>query len=367
MKRAILLLLALFIIVQAVVAGEADDAVPVTASVETEPVPQDGDAADDPAIWIHPTDPALSAIIGTDKTNQGGLVVYNLDGSIHQRVEIGEVNNVDLRYNFPLGGEPTTLVAATNRSDNSLIVYRLNEATRELENVAARDILSDVEEVYGFCMYISARTGDYYAIINSAETGEVEQWRLFDNGSGQVDAELVRAFTIGAQTEGCVADDELGFLYIGEEEAGIWKYSAEPDAGDERLLVDSTGGDGHLDDDVEGLALYYAAEGAGYLIASSQGSDDFAVYSREGDNVYLGRFAIEESIEVDGASSTDGIDVTNVALGEAFPEGLLVAQDGNNTDLDANQNFKLVSWSEIAQALDLMIDTEFDPRAVGAE
>jgi myo-inositol-hexaphosphate 3-phosphohydrolase len=39
--------------------------------VETTPVPHTGDAADDVAIWVHPTDPVLSTIIGTDK--QGGL------------------------------------------------------------------------------------------------------------------------------------------------------------------------------------------------------------------------------------------------------------------------------------------------------
>ena len=38
----------------------------VSATVETEPVPHGGDAADDPAVWVNPDDPARSAIIGTD-------------------------------------------------------------------------------------------------------------------------------------------------------------------------------------------------------------------------------------------------------------------------------------------------------------
>ena len=39
------------------------------------------DAADDAAIWIHPTDPSQSTIIGTDKSDDGhGLVVYDLSG-----------------------------------------------------------------------------------------------------------------------------------------------------------------------------------------------------------------------------------------------------------------------------------------------
>jgi 3-phytase len=342
-------------------------AVAVTASVETEPVPSAVDAADDPAIWIDPTDASRSTIIGTDKTENGGLVVYNLDGSIVQRLEIGEVNNVDLRYNFPLDGQPTTIVTATNRSNNSLIVYRVNEETRELENVAARDILSGVTEVYGFCMYVSATAGDYYAFINSASTGEVEQWRLFDDGSGRVDAELAREFVVGSQTEGCVADDELGYLYIGEEGVALWKYGAEPDAGDERAAVDRADEDGRLVADIEGIALYYAGEGTGYLIASSQGSSEYVVYAREGDNEYLGKFVVNESPTVDGTSGTDGIDVTNFPLGDAFPQGVFVAQDDSNINPDANQNFKLVSWGEIAQALNLTVDTNFNPRDIGAE
>ena len=44
--------------------------------METAPVPSSGDAADDPAIWIHPNQPADSVILGTDK--QDGLVVVQV-------------------------------------------------------------------------------------------------------------------------------------------------------------------------------------------------------------------------------------------------------------------------------------------------
>jgi hypothetical protein len=37
------------------------------AVVQTEPVPSQSDAADNPAIWSHPGDPALSLVLGTDK------------------------------------------------------------------------------------------------------------------------------------------------------------------------------------------------------------------------------------------------------------------------------------------------------------
>src|SRR5690349_1849047 len=44
--------------------------------LETVPVANPEDAADDPAIWVNPKDPAKSAVIGTDK--KGGLYVYDL-------------------------------------------------------------------------------------------------------------------------------------------------------------------------------------------------------------------------------------------------------------------------------------------------
>ncbi len=84
-----------------------EDAVTVTASIETEPLPHNGDAADDHAIWVHPTDPELSTIIGTDK--QGNLLVYDLSGIEIQSLP-DVIYNVDILYDFPLAGNFVDLV-----------------------------------------------------------------------------------------------------------------------------------------------------------------------------------------------------------------------------------------------------------------
>ncbi|MGH7457190.1 MAG: phytase, partial [bacterium] len=63
--------------------------------------------ADDPAIWVHPTDPSKSLIIGTDKGNisEGGLFVWNVDGTRQQRLKIdNNPNNVDVRQGMRLQG-----------------------------------------------------------------------------------------------------------------------------------------------------------------------------------------------------------------------------------------------------------------------
>jgi len=319
----------------------------VQATVETEPVPSSGDAADDAAIWIHPADSSLSLIIGTDKDS--GLAAYDLAG------------NVDVRYDFQLGGARVDIVAAGNRTDDTIAVYAVDPVTGVLQSVAAGPLPVGLTEAYGFCLYRSAVSGAFYAFVNDKE-GDVEQWRLQDNGQGQVEAVLVRSFSVGSQTEGMVADDELGRLYVGEETVGIWRYGAEPDSPTERTQVDSTGDNGHLTADVEGLAIYHAANGTGYLLASNQGASQFTVYERQGNNDYLMTFEIVGGDRIDGVSGTDGIDVSNVALGSAFPQGVFVAQDNDNAG--DNQNYKLVPWDSIATAGSprLDIDTSWDPR-----
>ena len=305
----------------------------VSASVETQPVTHSGDAADDPAIWIHPSDPALSTIIGTDK--QGGLEVYNLSGTRLQTLAHGDMNNVDIRSGFVLGGQSVDLVTAGNRSNSTLAIYRVDPVSRLLVSVNARTISTG--SIYGSCMYRSPITGKYYFFQNN-QSGVVKQWELLATVDAKVDAVQVRSFDVGTQTEGCVADDETASFYIGEEERGIWKYGAEPAAGTARLLVDSVGS-GKLTGQVEGLTIAYGPNGTGYLMASSQGDSRFVIYDRQ-TGAYVRKFSIVSGPSIDGTTDTDGIDVSTANLGGAFPGGVFVAQDGSNSG--GNQNFKLV-------------------------
>jgi 3-phytase len=340
----------------------ADVVISVSATTETTPVPGGADGADDPSIWIHPSDPTQSTIIGTDKF--GGLAVYDLSGKQLQYLPDGDINNVDLRYNFPIGEQPATLITAGNQTNNSITIYRVDPTTRFLINAAARTITPALV-IYGSCMYHSLTSGTYYVFVN-AEDGAVEQWELFATPGGQVDAVLRRSFDVGTRVEGCVADDMAQTFYIGEEAVGIWKYGAEPNTGDTRTLVDSTQMGGHLTSNVEGLALYYTNTGGGYLIASSQGNDTFVIYQRGGNNAYVATFAIVAGNGIDRVTHTDGIEVSNFGLGSPFDQGVFVAQDGY--DESSTNNYKLVRWQDIATAVSpaLSIDTSWDPRQIGA-
>jgi 3-phytase len=316
---------------------------------ETDPVDDAGDAADDPAIWVHPRDPALSLILGAQK--QRGLYVYDLDGRTLQVAADGRMNNVDLRYGFALDGRRIDIVAASNRDDNSISLYSIDSRSRRLSPRLA-SIPTGLDEVYGLCMYHSRLTGAFHVFVNDTD-GRMQQWQLEGSGATPA-ARLVREFRLDSQPEGCVADDETGALYVGEEAAAVWKYLAEPDGGDARTEVDNTR-DGNLVADVEGISLYLAPDGGGWLVVSCQGDNLYAVYRRDGDNAFAGYFRVvaNAALGIDGASETDGLDVTSASLGPRFPAGLFVAQDGRNVMPAQRQNFKLVSWADIATALTL--------------
>jgi 3-phytase len=309
---------------------------------------------------VHPERPELSTVIGSQKRH--GINVYALDGSLLQSRADGRINNVDIRYGFSLGGESIDIVTGSNRSSDSISIYAVDLKTRTLVDIGDGVIPTGMSDPYGQCMYKSPLSGEFYVYINDT-SGIFKQWLLKDAGNGRVGVELVREFNVGSQPEGCVADDATGDLYVGEENVALWKYSAEPDGGDQRTMVDSIE-DGHLAGDIEGMAIYYGPGESGYLIVSDQGINSFALYQRDGDNKYLGHFHVvaDPSSGIDGISETDGLDVTGANLGPAFPLGMFIAQDGRNITPAERQNFKLVPWERIADVMGLESNSGYDPR-----
>ncbi len=326
----------------------------VEAVVETDPVSSAGDAADDPAVWIHPEESAKSLILGTDK--QAGLYVYDLAGDVQQFLPAGKVNNVDVRYGFELSdGSMMDIAVATNRTHGVLTIWGIDRATGKLAELGAGQENLAMNEPYGLCLYHDAELNAFYAIANS-KAGEVEQYRLISTDSGRITTQLVRSFEVGSITEGCVVDDQHHRLFIGEETRGIWVYDARPDhlaSTDDRSLVDAVTPEGRLTADIEGLALYLDGKDKGYLVASVQGVNQFALYDRQPPYVFRGFFEIvaNPANGIDGVSETDGLEVVSQSLGPTFPMGLLVAQDGRNVEPVERQNFKLIPWHAIVESV----------------
>ncbi len=332
-------------------AGCASTPVPAVvapALLETPPVGVVGDAADDPAIWVA-NPPGDSLVVATQK--QGGLIVYDLAGRQVQEAPGGRPNNVDLRPDFPWPAGAAPIIGAGDRSDNTLVIWRLDPKARRLDAQSAR-IPTGFKEVYGFCL---GRLGaDFVAVATDKDSGDIGMWRLKPGADGSPGAERIASFSLGSITEGCVVDDAHGVVFLAQELVGIWEVPLTAADGAGRKLIDQVKPGGRLVSDVEGLSLWTQADG-GYLVASVQGDSRYAVYDRKAPHAYRGSFRIGPSKDgkADGVSGTDGIDISSAPLGPDLPQGLMVTQDDENTDPVATQDFKYVSWAEIAAALGL--------------
>ncbi|QAY75876.1 phytase [Sphingosinicella sp. BN140058] len=324
--------------------ANAAPAVTVQAAGETAPVgTAAADAADDPAIWRNPADPAASLIVGTDK--KAGVYVYGLDGKVRDFSDAGLVNNVDLRADVTIGGSRGILVAASDRNDPAaarIALFSLDPATARLTSLGK--VEAGAGEAYGICLFRDAAGLYAFAVLKD---GTINQVRLDLQGAAPT-ATIVRSMKLGTQSEGCAADERTGRLYVAEEDVGLWRFDAA--AGGSTSLVRIAAADGrNIVADAEGVALAPIGDRGGYVVVSSQGDNAYTLYRLEDDS-YVGRFRIAPGT-FGSTEETDGIDLALGDFGPAYPGGLFVAQDGANAP--AAQNFKLVPWSAIARALGL--------------
>ena len=308
---------------------------PVPAFRETAGMGMTGDAADDPAIWVHPTDTSKSLILGTNK--DVGVYVYGLDGSEKQRLPVGLSNNVDLRGN---------LAVASNDGVNALSWFRIDPVTAVVSH--AGDTKLATIEPYGVC--IGVLDGATHAVV-TYKTGLVEIWRVTDSGAGPVQISDKRTIQLGSQLEGCVIDDVSGRMFVGEENVGLWVVNMLS----EDMIpqsIDKVGSGSGLVADVEGVSLYAGKDGAGYVVVSAQSKDRYVIYDRKPPHALVGVITVTANADgtVDGVSHTDGLDVSAAAVPE-FPAGILVVQDDANPVSEIDQNFKIVDWRDVERAL----------------
>lgn len=318
----------------------------VAAIAQSEPVARQGDAADDPAIWVHPTAPAMSRVLGTNKKQ--GLLVYDLQGKLLQELPVGRLNNVDVRSGVKLGSQTVDVAVASNRDRNSLSLFSIDRASGELRE--AGEIPTPLKEIYGICLF-HPDSGELYAFANGKD-GQYLQYRLHA-ADGSIKGELVRQFSVDSQPEGCVADDQRQRLFLGEEDVGVWTVDARADQPATLGSVIKVGAQLHAD--VEGIALYQSADND-YLVISSQGNDSYVVLDAQAPYAVRGAFRVglNAAANIDGASETDGLEVVSANLGGAWNRGMLVVQDGRKRMPEQAQNFKFVPWADVAKALGLL-------------
>ncbi len=337
-----------------------------------------GPDPDDPAIWLHPFDADQSVIVTSHKN--AGLRVYDLAGNEIQSIEPAGVryNNVDVLYNVNVGGSDKDLFVTSDRANDTLAIYAIDPTTRLLGDVTAATMPASIFGVddgeataYGLDAYTAA-DGTPYVFVTQAGGDKVAQLKLVDAGAGKVSAELVRTLQLpnpsgldpeDLQSEGIVVDDVGGFVYVAVEGGGIYKFDADPATGGGMIEFVAPDAD-FLVPDLEGLSIRYADDGSRQLFVSSQGDATYSVLDLA-TGAFLGRLAIGDGPTIDGAEESDGVDIFSGPLGSAFPNGLLVVQDGSdspqNVFLDPDDgevqnfdsNFKLVPLERALDALDI--------------
>jgi 3-phytase len=320
----------------------------------TERVPLD---PDDPAIWIDPENPERSLVLGTYKgtgsadrgPRDGALYAFDLSGAIVKEKTIrglSRPNNVDVEYGLEMQGGPVDIAVVTERRANRIRVYRLPDMVAIDGGGIAVFEGEPHREPMGIALYRRPRDGSVFAIVSRkrgpVKGGYLWQYRLEDAGGGQVRGVKVRQFGEWSGTkeiEALVVDDALGYVYGSDERVGVRKYHADPDRPDanEELALFATEG---FKEDREGLSIYEVTDTTGYIIVSDQSANTFHVFTREGEPGEPHHHEQLKTIRL-ATLDSDGSDVTNRWLGDAYPGGLFVAMSDEG-------RFHYYSWSAIA-------------------
>ncbi|GAB3643806.1 phytase [Spirosoma arcticum] len=302
---------------------------------------------DDPAIWINPADPAKSLVIGTDKDQDGGLYVFDLRGKIVRELhDLKRPDNVDVAYGLLLNGKPTDIAVTTERFTHKLRIFSLPDmkpVDRGGLEMFVGDLGDGFRDLMGIALY-KTPTGVLYAMVGRksgpTDGSYLGQYRLEDDGTGQVKAMLVRkfgAYSGKKEIESIAVDAELGYVYYSDEGVGVRKYYADPEKGNGELALFAQTG---FAEDHEGISIYKTGPKTGYLLVSDQGANQFHIFRREGEVTNPNDHKRLKIVRV-AATVSDGSEVTSVPLGKSFPQGLFVAMSDNKT-------FHYYRWEDIA-------------------
>lgn len=328
--------------------------VQVKPVVATEPV---GDDADDPAVWVNRKSPERSLILGTNKVKapNGSLVVFDLNGKVVQTIDrIDRPNNVDVEYGFRLGRERIDIAVLTERLQSRLRVFKIKTDGSGLEDISDMEGLrvfqgetGDASQPMGIALYKRPHDGAVFAVVSRKSgpvNGYLGQYRLMDNGKGQVKAVEVRRFGLYSglnEIEAIAVDDELGFVYYADEGFGIRKYHADPkhpQADKELSTFARTGFQG----DHEGIGIYRMKGGKGYIVCTEQLPDNsrYHLFPRQGLSKNPQDHSKTVGVRAGGADETDGIEVISERVGSRFPEGLVVVMNSKD------KNFLVYRWED---------------------
>lgn len=346
--------------------------------------------ADDPAIWVHPTRPERTVVLGTLK--EGGLAAFDLRGRTlgtypapaapNPDAKPGRFNNVDVLSRVPVGGERRDLAFVSDRGRDRIRVFEVDgrgsaagsRVVRDVTDPSTKPVFSaseaEVDEqrsAYGLAAGFDRRTGTPLVLTNRRNETRIALLHVVAGKGGAVDTTVVTTLDLPTsfrlpdgttwapcgepderpQLEGMVVDSAHGVAYAAQEDVGIWKIPLRAGGFGKPELLDkvrSFGVPQRFDEATEecvpdgadpgfgGKWLTADAEGLALgedeLIASSQGDSRFVLYDRTGRNKALGEFTVGKGRGNDSVEHSDGGAVVTADLGPKYPKGLLVLHDG---------------------------------------
>ncbi len=308
----------------------------------TDTVPRD---SDDPAIWVNKEDFDQSYIFGVDKSENGGLYKYNLDGKMDTSSKVTNLNrpnNVDIAYGFQLGDTTIDLAALTERKAGKMRIFSVPDL-KPVDGGGIAIFEGEAQnEGMGIAFYTNKETMKIYAIVGRKEgpSGSyLWQYELLNGDSGQITAKVVRKFgqySGEREIESIAVDNELGYIYYSDEGVGVRKYYADPQKGDKELALFATKG---FTEDHEGISIYKTSEKEGYILVSDQEVNKFHIFPREGSATNPNEHNLIRIINV-SANHSDGSEVSNVAFNRKYPNGIFVAMSDDKT-------YHIYDWTEV--------------------
>ena len=305
--------------------------------------------SDDPAIWVHPTDPSQSLILGTDKDSIGALYVFNLQGKVIDslvRRGIQRPNNVDVGYGLKLGTTKMDFAVTGERLTSRLRFFSLPDM-RELVpggiEIFEGEVGPEFRDLMGVALYKSPNTGKQYVIAGrkNGPTDGTYLWQYeITTAADGLRLELVRKFgqySGKKEIEAIAVDAALGYIYYSDEGVGVRKYAAEPDMGNKELALFATEG---FSDDHEGISIYELDDSTGYLLVSDQQANLFHVFPREGSPENPHAHSLITKVLL-STNQSDGSEVSSRSFGPKFPNGIFIAMSDNKT-------FHFYRWEDVA-------------------
>jgi 3-phytase len=301
--------------------------IPVKPDIITESTLND---TDDPAIWVHPTDPSKSIVFGTDKEAKGAIYAFDLEGKVLSNKTIRNIkrpNNVDVGYGFRINDSTTTdILVFTEREAQQIRIFSIPEM-QPIDGGGFKVFEDEENEEnklpMGVAIYTSPIDSSFYAIVGRKKgplKGYLHQYRLVAENA-QIQATLVRKFgdfSGKKEIEAIAVDAEMGFVYYADEGHCIRKYYAEPSLGSEEIACF---GGAYFKADIEGIAIAKMANQEGYLLVSDQQKGQFNLFDRK-TNAFVKAVNLS-TIE------TDGCEVVSIPLNDTFNSGLFVAMNNN--------------------------------------